>query len=87
MKAICVILATFIVIAVIVYKIGEKKAAEYKERDERKIGEEKEEQKEPEPPTLSNVGVPDKTEESTGMDILKGEERYSKLVERSLDNS
>lgn len=87
MKAICVILATFIVIAAIVYKIGEKKAAEYKERDERKIGEEKEEQKEPEPPTLSNVGVPDKTEESTGMDILKGEERYSKLVERSLDNS
>ena len=87
MKAICVILATFIVIASIVYKIGEKKAAEYKERDERKIGEEKEEQKEPEPPTLSNVGVPDKTEESTGMDILKGEERYSKLVERSLDNS
>ena len=84
MKAICVILATFIVIAAIVYKIGEKKAAEYKERDERKIGEEKEEQKEPEPPTLSNVGVPDKTEESTGMDILKGEERYSKLVERSL---
>ena len=77
-------LATFIVIAAIVYKIGEKKAAEYKERDERKIGEEKEEQKEPEPPTLSNVGVPDKTEESTGMDILKGEERYSKLVERSL---
>ena len=80
-------LATFIVIASIVYKIGEKKAAEYKERDERKIGEEKEEQKEPEPPSLSNVGVPDKTEESTGMDILKGEERYSKLVERSLDNS
>lgn len=80
-------LAALIVIAVIVYKIGEKKAAEYKERDERKIGEEKEEQKEPEPPTLSNVGVPDKTEESTGMDILKGEERYSKLVERSLDNS
>ena len=80
-------LATFIVIASIVYKIGEKKAAEYKERDERKIGEEKEEQKEPEPPTLSNVGVPDKTEESTGMDILKGEERYSKLVERSHDNS
>ena len=80
-------LATFIVIAAIVYKIGEKKAAEYKERDERKIGEEEEEQKEPEPPTLSNVGVPDKTEESTGMDILKGEERYSKLVERSLDNS
>ena len=77
-------LATFIVIAAIVYKIGEKKAAEYKERDERKIGEEEEEQKEPEPPTLSNVGVPDKTEESTGMDILKGEERYSKLVERSL---
>ena len=80
-------LATFIVIASIVYKIGEKKAAEDKERDERKIGEEKEEQKEPEPPTLSNVGVPDKTEESTGMDILKGEERYSKLVERSHDNS
>ena len=77
-------LATFIVIAAIVYKIGEKKAAEYKERDERKIGEEKEEQKEPEPPTLSNVGAPDKTEESTGMDILKGEERSSKLVERSL---
>ena len=85
-SAICLCIVIFVIVGLIVYRFGKRNATKYGGDNSPEASSEREEENaEPEPSTISDVGVPTIQEESQAMDIIEGEESYKKLVEKNLE--